>query len=160
MGAGSGFTSCLASHLVGDDGRIVAVDSDPRALEGARSALAAAGRSNISFVHSNALRLKHAPVDRIFATLGVERIPEQWVAMLAPSGSLGAFILTGAPLEADYVVVDSDGREVRRMEDLINSPYESSEIRHSSSVYGDLLAEQTAFLSVLAGDFPGDQGAV
>lgn len=53
VGSGAGDVALLLADMVGEDGYVVGVDSNPAILATARDRVAAAGYKNISFIHSD-----------------------------------------------------------------------------------------------------------
>jgi len=66
VGCGGGFDSQVAAHYVGPTGKVIGVDISPEMLTIARSGLAAAGLSNVTFIEGNAEAL---PVELGWADL-------------------------------------------------------------------------------------------
>jgi protein-L-isoaspartate(D-aspartate) O-methyltransferase len=89
-GAGTGYNSALAGHIVGPDGAVYTIDVDTDLVESARDHLVAAGANNVQVIlgdgadgHPDA-----APYDRIIATVGAWSLPDAWLDQLAPGGRL------------------------------------------------------------------------
>ncbi len=86
LGTGTGYYSAILAHLVGREGRVVAVELD--------AALAAAARenlrdyANVSVVHGDATEWPRMPVDRIDVNFMVSRPADAWIEQLAPGGRL------------------------------------------------------------------------
>jgi protein-L-isoaspartate(D-aspartate) O-methyltransferase len=90
LGAGTGYNAALLSHLVGQDGHVTTIDVDEDIVAGARSGLAAAGRSNVHVIRDDGA-LGHAdgaPYDRVIATVGAFDLPLAWLEQLVPGGRL------------------------------------------------------------------------
>ncbi|MGH3922345.1 MAG: methyltransferase, FxLD system, partial [Pseudonocardiaceae bacterium] len=90
LGAGTGYNAGLLAHLVGEHGQVTTIDVDDDTVDGARSALAAAGIENVRVVLGDgALGYPDgAPYDRIIATVGARGLPSAWLEQLAPDGRL------------------------------------------------------------------------
>jgi len=90
VGAGTGYNTALMAHIVGDAGRVVAIDIDDDIVAGARAHVAAAGMSNVEVVRGDGADgyPDAAPYDRIILTVGAWDIAPAWVAQLKPGGRL------------------------------------------------------------------------
>ncbi|MBS2015697.1 MAG: cobalamin-dependent protein [Deltaproteobacteria bacterium] len=109
LGGGAGYGAALAAQLVGPSGRVTTVEIDA-ALSG-RAGETLGGASNVKVVNGDAHDVAlwgHAR--KVSVGFDVGRIPEAWVAALAPGGRLvapegGALVL---------VVKGEDGAVTRR----------------------------------------------
>jgi protein-L-isoaspartate(D-aspartate) O-methyltransferase len=90
IGAGTGYNAALLAHVVGDGGRVTALDIDDDIVVGARAHLAAAGVAGVRVVQADgwAGLAEDAPFDRIILTVGAHDISPAWRAQLAPGGRL------------------------------------------------------------------------
>lgn len=90
IGAGTGYNAGLIAHLVGDQGKVTAIDVDDDIVEGARAGLTAAGIENVHVVLADGAlgHAANAPFDRIIATVGAGDLPDAWLEQLAPDGRL------------------------------------------------------------------------
>ncbi|MFI7467454.1 protein-L-isoaspartate O-methyltransferase [Nonomuraea sp. NPDC049646] len=85
VGTGSGFSTALLSHLVGEKGWVTSSDIDPALIRRARQRLRADGRANVTLrAADGATSDDGEQVDRVIAWATVERIPDGWVRRAAP----------------------------------------------------------------------------
>ncbi|MFJ8282172.1 ATP-grasp peptide maturase system methyltransferase [Streptomyces griseoviridis] len=86
IGTGSGYSSALMCHRLGED-NITTVEVDPAVAARADAALEAAGYSTWTVTGDGLLgHPRRAPYDRVIATCAVRRIPYTWVRQTAPGG--------------------------------------------------------------------------
>lgn len=95
IGSGSGWTSNLLSHIVGKNGRVVAMEIIPELCEGAEE-----NSSKYSFVKDGTLefvcgdgrkgREVESPFDNILASAAGKEIPEAWKKQLRTGGRIVA----------------------------------------------------------------------
>lgn len=86
VGTGSGYTTALLSHRLGDD-RVFSVDLERDLVDRAQERLARLGFRPTLAVTDGAEGLPgHAPFDRIIATCSVSRVPWAWAEQLTPTG--------------------------------------------------------------------------
>jgi protein-L-isoaspartate(D-aspartate) O-methyltransferase len=90
IGTGTGYNAALLAHLVRNQRSVVTVEADREVAERARTALAAAGRGQITVLHGDGAigAPEHAPFDRIIVTAGVWDIPPAWLTQLGPRGRI------------------------------------------------------------------------
>jgi protein-L-isoaspartate(D-aspartate) O-methyltransferase len=90
IGAGTGFNAALIAHVVGPKGRVVSIDLDPEIVARAEENLSAAGCAGVTVLAADGALgdPKHAPFDRIIATVGVWDLAPAWHEQLAPGGRL------------------------------------------------------------------------
>lgn len=90
IGAGTGYNAALAAHLAGPGGSVVTVDIDQDVVDGARTALAAAGFDAVRVVCGDGEygHQQGAPYDRIEITAGAWEVPSAWTEQLAPDGRI------------------------------------------------------------------------
>ncbi len=90
IGAGTGYNAALMAHIVGPNGRVVAVDLDQDIVENARAHLTAAGCTDVQVICGDgALGLPEAaPYDRIILTVSAWDIAPAWPEQLQPGGRL------------------------------------------------------------------------
>lgn len=77
IGAGTGYNAALVAEIVGARGTVTTIDLDTDIVEGARSALCAAGYADVHIEQAdgNAGFAEQAPYDRVIATVGLGDIP-------------------------------------------------------------------------------------
>ncbi|MEV5556180.1 methyltransferase domain-containing protein [Nonomuraea wenchangensis] len=90
IGTGSGYSTALLSHLVGDAGSVVSVDIDPALTSRAERRLRADGRANVTLRATDGTTVDGGQVDRVIAWTSPERIPEAWTRHALP----GAIVVT------------------------------------------------------------------
>ncbi|MGQ9367888.1 protein-L-isoaspartate O-methyltransferase family protein [Azospirillum sp. ST 5-10] len=86
IGAGTGYYSALLGRLVGDSGRVLAVEVDAALAARARDALAPYG--NVTVVHGDGALWPQDAADVVYVSAHVSRPADAWLAALAPGGRL------------------------------------------------------------------------
>ncbi|MFF5972191.1 ATP-grasp peptide maturase system methyltransferase [Streptomyces sp. NPDC012769] len=115
VGAGTGASTALACHRLGDD-LVTAIEYDQDVATRARQALAACGM-HPDLAHGDGLHgfKENAPYDRLVATVGVREIPPDWLEQVRPRGHIVATIVGW--LHASEMVrltVNEDGTAIGR----------------------------------------------
>ncbi|WP_406277856.1 ATP-grasp peptide maturase system methyltransferase [Embleya sp. NBC_00896] len=110
IGTGTGYSTALLTHRLGDD-RVTSIEVDPDTAARAAASLKEAGfRPRLVVGDGLDGAPEHAPYDGIIATCAVRRVPQPWLDQAAP----GATILTNmtgwlyAYGQARLTVVDAD----------------------------------------------------
>ncbi|MFD5463782.1 methyltransferase domain-containing protein [Kitasatospora sp. NPDC127059] len=86
IGTGTGWTSALMSHRLGD-ANVTTIEVDPALALSARVALKEAGFGPEVVCGDGALGWgRHAPYDRVVSTCSVRRIPTRWIGQTKPGG--------------------------------------------------------------------------
>ncbi|CAN5590727.1 hypothetical protein BH09MYX1_BH09MYX1_38450 [soil metagenome] len=91
LGAGSGYGACVAGHVVGEDGRVLALEIDPTLAAWGAANVAKVARGNVDLRHADA----HA-VDlwrgarKVSVAFSIVAIPRTWLDALAFGGALVA----------------------------------------------------------------------
>jgi protein-L-isoaspartate(D-aspartate) O-methyltransferase len=90
IGAGTGYNAALLAHLASPDGVVTAIDIDQDVVDGAGTALAAAGFGAVRVACGDGEYGYHqaAPYDRIIVTAGAWDVPAAWTDQLAPGGRI------------------------------------------------------------------------
>ena len=90
IGAGTGYNAALMAHIVGETGRVIAMDIDEDIVAGARDHLSAAGLGDVQVVCGDGGfgYTDAAPYDRIILTVGAWDIVPAWREQLKPGGRL------------------------------------------------------------------------
>lgn len=90
IGSGSGWTSALLAHLVGDKGSVYAIETIPQLVEFGRKNCEKLGIKNVKFFEAGEeLGLpKYAPYDRILVSASAGQFPEELLDQLAAPGKL------------------------------------------------------------------------
>lgn len=90
IGAGTGYNAALMAELTGDARQVVSVDIDADVVARATIGLAAAGYSRVRAICADGAEgyPKHAPYERIIATVGVWDLAPAWLDQLAPDGRI------------------------------------------------------------------------
>jgi protein-L-isoaspartate(D-aspartate) O-methyltransferase len=106
VGSGSGWTTALLSQIVGEKGRIVAVERVPELVEMGRQNCQNIGTRNAKFYQAE----KHfgwpdqAPYDRILVSASADRFPKELFEQLAAGGKIVI------PVGSSVFVVTKDER--------------------------------------------------
>ncbi|MGH3439896.1 MAG: methyltransferase domain-containing protein [Sciscionella sp.] len=90
IGTGTGWNAALLSHLVGEHGRVVTIEVDPRLARDARHSLTNAGYHPL-VIAGDGLEgyLPGALYDRVISTAALrELVPRAWLDQLRPGGRL------------------------------------------------------------------------
>ena len=92
IGSGSGWTSSLLAHIVGDKGKVIAVEIIPELKEFGEKNAAKYNFKNVEFICIDASRgyKKQAPYDRILASASSQELPGAWKEQLKVGGRIVA----------------------------------------------------------------------
>ncbi|GAA3368467.1 methyltransferase domain-containing protein [Streptomyces sannanensis] len=105
IGTGAGVTTAIACWICGDAG-VVTLDRDRHVTAAARERLAGLGfRPSTVSGDGEAGWADLAPYDRIFVSYTVPRLPEAWLAQLAPGGRALVNVSTRSPSWPGLAVV-------------------------------------------------------
>ncbi len=90
IGAGTGYNAALMAHIVGEQGRVVAVDIDQDIVDNARRHLRTAGFPNVYVVVGDGARgyPEATPYDRIVLTVAAGDLSPAWRDQLQSDGLL------------------------------------------------------------------------
>lgn len=90
VGSGSGWTSALLAHLVGDTGAVHAVELIPELVKVGRDNCERVGVPNVTFYQAGETYglPEQAPYDRILVSAGADDLPDELVSQLRPQGKL------------------------------------------------------------------------
>ncbi|MFE0193742.1 ATP-grasp peptide maturase system methyltransferase [Streptomyces sp. NPDC058989] len=92
IGTGTGYSSALMCHRLGED-NVTTVEVDPEVAARADAALETAGFSTWTVTGDGLLGHPHrAPYDRVIATCAVRRIPHTWIRQTKPGGTILATV--------------------------------------------------------------------
>lgn len=89
LGAGSGWSTALLGHLVGERGRVIGVELEPELTRRAQRALAGYRMDWAEVRQADPTALgapQEAPFDRILVSAGAEHLPEELIDQLAEGG--------------------------------------------------------------------------
>ena len=92
IGSGSGWTSGLLAHIVGDKGKVIAIEIIPELKEFGEKNAAKYNFKNVEFICADASRgyKKQAPYDRILASASGQKLPRAWKEQLKVGGRIVA----------------------------------------------------------------------
>ncbi len=115
IGLGSGYGTALAREIVGDEGRVVAVEIDPLTFEFARRNLERAGYRDLVLARADGGRgfEEEAPYDRICLTAACPEPPPPLFDQLEVGGRLITPLLRGGRGEQDLVVFEKTPEGIR-----------------------------------------------
>ncbi|MFE7463610.1 ATP-grasp peptide maturase system methyltransferase [Streptomyces sp. NPDC057499] len=86
IGTGTGFSTALMCHCLGED-NVTTVEVDPQVAARADAALESVGYSTWTVTGDGLLgHPRRAPYDRVLATCAVRRIPYTWIRQTRPGG--------------------------------------------------------------------------
>jgi protein-L-isoaspartate(D-aspartate) O-methyltransferase len=94
VGAGSGWTTALLGHIVGERGRVYGVEIIPELVTYGKANLAKMKMPQAS-IQTSGMELglpQHAPYDRILVSASAEKFPEELFSQLA-NGGVMVFVL-------------------------------------------------------------------
>ncbi|MEO3868515.1 methyltransferase domain-containing protein [Nonomuraea sp. B12E4] len=116
VGTGTGWTSALLSHLVGDHGEVTSVEVDAAVAEQAAKNLAATGAHPRLLVGDGALGYADGALyDRVHVTCAVHTVPYAWVEQARPGAVIVAPFAPGFDVDLSVrLVVRPDGTAVGR----------------------------------------------
>ncbi|MFB4268974.1 methyltransferase domain-containing protein [Nonomuraea sp. GTA35] len=81
IGTGTGWTSALLCHLVGEHGQVTSIEVDPAVAQQAAKNLADVGaRPNLIIGDGTLGCPERAPYDRVHVTCGIRTVPYAWIA--------------------------------------------------------------------------------
>jgi protein-L-isoaspartate(D-aspartate) O-methyltransferase len=106
VGCGVGYYSAILAHLVGDHGRVTAIEFEPALAERARANFA--GWPNVTVLQGDGTAVAFPPADLIYVNAGATQPAENWLDRLNDGGRL---VL---PLTTDKGFMAGDGSEMRR----------------------------------------------
>jgi protein-L-isoaspartate(D-aspartate) O-methyltransferase len=86
VGCGNGYFTALLAEIVGPQGRVLAVEVNPRLAAFAKAALA--GYANVTVIAGDVAAIDPGPVDGILTHVGVTRIPPLWAERLRVGGGM------------------------------------------------------------------------
>ncbi|MEV5407979.1 ATP-grasp peptide maturase system methyltransferase [Thermopolyspora sp. NPDC052614] len=87
IGTGSGYSTALLCHRLGDDALVTSIDVDPDIAAKAAVALHAAGyRPRLLAGDALTGYLGEGPYDRLIATCSVRHVPQAWIERVRPGG--------------------------------------------------------------------------
>jgi protein-L-isoaspartate(D-aspartate) O-methyltransferase len=90
IGSGSGWTTALLAEIVGEEGKVYALEIIPEILEFGKKNVEKLNYKNVEFLLANgSLGLKEkAPFDRILCSAAAPKVPMALKKQLAPQGKL------------------------------------------------------------------------
>ncbi len=110
VGAGSGWTTALLAHLVGQQGRVIGVEKIPELARFSRKNLEDAGVLNavINDANSQMGWPPEAPYDRILVSAAAEQIPKDLLDQLIAGGRMVV------PVKNSVIVIDKDSQGISK----------------------------------------------
>lgn len=93
IGAGTGYYSAILAHLIGDNGRVTAVEIDPECAARARTNLSPF--PNVRVLEGDGTAMSFEAADIIYVNAGATRPPDGWLDGLAEGGRLIIPFTTG-----------------------------------------------------------------
>ena len=90
IGSGTGYVSALLKYLVGEEGRVTALELDRAISQVTSENLQKAGYGDVVVVNVDGTQgyAPRAAYDHIISTVGVWDIPEAWIRQLKPGGRI------------------------------------------------------------------------
>jgi protein-L-isoaspartate(D-aspartate) O-methyltransferase len=86
IGAATGYYTAILAHMVGDTGRVTAIDCDPGLA--ARLAVNFAGQPNVRAVQGDGTKIDFDPADVLYVNAGASRPVDLWLDRLKDGGRL------------------------------------------------------------------------
>ena len=96
IGAGAGYYSAILAELVGNEGRVIAVEFEPRRAQSAKQNLK--DRANVEVVAADGRRWAQQPADVIYVNFATPRPADVWIDNLVVGGRL--LLPLGVPRES------------------------------------------------------------
>lgn len=90
VGMGSGYGAALLKEIVGDQGTVITIETNPKTYEFGKKNLKNAGYDNITIIHGDGTKgyPPKAPYDKIIVTASYVEVPKPLVNQLAAPGKL------------------------------------------------------------------------
>ena len=86
IGAGTGYYTAILAHMVGDTGRVTAIEYDPGLAT--RLAVNFAGQPNVCAAQGDGTKIDFEPADVIYVSAGATRPVDLWLDRLKDGGRL------------------------------------------------------------------------
>lgn len=107
IGSGSGWTTALLAEIVGEKGKVIAIEIIPQLLEFGRKNVAKYNfieKGRVKFIHQDGTKgyPKEAPFDKILCSASAKSLPEAWKRQL----KIGGKIVT--PIETSIWVFEKE----------------------------------------------------
>ena len=90
VGSGSGWTTALLSYLVGEKGKVYAVELVPELVDFGRENCLITGVKNVDFFQAREIfgLPRYAPYDRILVSAAADNLPNELIDQLKESGKI------------------------------------------------------------------------
>ena len=113
VGAGAGYYSAILAAIVGESGRVIAIEIDPGLAMRAREHLRPWPQAHVIAADGFAYRLE-GPADAIVVNAGVTHLSPAWLDALAPDNGRLLVPLTGASWWGAFLIVTRRDGGTRR----------------------------------------------
>jgi protein-L-isoaspartate(D-aspartate) O-methyltransferase len=107
IGAGVGYYTAILAHMVGESGRVTAIEYDP-GLAG-RLVANFVGQANVRTVHGDGTKIDFDPADVIYVNAGVTRPVDLWLDRLKDGGRMILALTRGKDAGGAWFLVERRG---------------------------------------------------
>jgi protein-L-isoaspartate(D-aspartate) O-methyltransferase len=88
VGSGSGWTTALIAHAVGEEGSVLGLEIDPELIEFGKRNIEKYGFQNAAIVDARSVSLNEEAFNKILISAELSEIPEEFIRSLADEGLL------------------------------------------------------------------------
>jgi protein-L-isoaspartate(D-aspartate) O-methyltransferase len=120
VGSGSGWTTALIAHLVGEEGSVLGLEIDPDLVNFGKRNIEKYGFSNVAIVDTRNTTLHEEVFNKILVSAELTKIPEEFIRSLSEEG------LILAPIGSSLILFRKRGDELieeKRVEGFAFVPY-------------------------------------